>query len=83
MFKPGDAWWVSSPGDDWRQQCPEAQHVCKTIGISISDMNTAFGKQWTGNKGTPFNLFRTQKLGNVSCVDLINELKRLFGAASQ
>ena len=38
-------------------------------------MTLAFGNRWIGNEGTPFNLFRTRKLGNVNfvTVDLINE----------
>ncbi len=71
MFKR----WVTSLGDAWRQQHPEAKHICEQLGISISDMTAAFGKRWTGNEGTPFNLFRTRKLGcvNFVSVDLINE----------
>jgi hypothetical protein len=57
MFKPGEAWWVSSLGDNWRQQHPEAQHICWMIGISVSDMILAFAKWWTGNNSTRFNSF--------------------------
>jgi hypothetical protein len=53
MFKPGEIWWVSSLGDDWRHQYPEAQHICEQIGISISDMKAAFSKGWTSNNSTP------------------------------
>ena len=75
MFKPGETWWISSLGDGWRKHYPEAQHICEQLGISVSDMTLAFGNRWIGNEGTPFNLFRTQKLGNVNfvTVDLINE----------
>ena len=83
MFKPGEIWWVASLGDAWRQQHPEAKHICEQLGISISDMTAAFGKRWTGNEGTPFNLFRTQKLGcvNFVSVDLINEFSD-YGSGS-
>jgi antitoxin component of RelBE/YafQ-DinJ toxin-antitoxin module len=83
MFKPGEMWWVSSLGDDWRQKYPEAQHICELLGISISDMSKAFGKRWTGNQSTPFNLFRHRKLGNVNftTVQMINEFSD-YGSGS-
>jgi hypothetical protein len=75
MLKPGEIWWVSSLGDDWRKQYPEAQHICEQLGIAISEMSAAFGKRWTASKTSPFNLFRTRKLGSVHfiSVELINE----------
>jgi hypothetical protein len=75
QHKPGEIWWASSLGDTWRQQHPETQHICEQFGVGVLDMTAAFGKWWTGNEGTPFNLFRTQKLGNVNfvSVDLINK----------
>jgi hypothetical protein len=33
---------ILSLGDDWRQQYPEAQHICEQLEISISDMSAAF-----------------------------------------
>jgi hypothetical protein len=83
MLKPGEIWWVSSLGDDWRQQYPEAQHICELLGIAISEMSAAFGKRWTAIKTTPFNLFRTRKLGNVNfiSVELINEFSD-YGSVS-
>jgi len=83
MLKPGEIWWVSSLGDDWRQQYPEAKHICEQVGIDISDMSAAFGQRWAANKTTPFNLFRTRKLGNVNfiSVGLINEFSE-YGTVS-
>jgi hypothetical protein len=83
MFKPGEMWWVSSLGDDWRQKYPEAKHICELLGISISDMSKAFGKRWTGNLSAPFHLFRHRKLGNVNftTVQMINEFSD-YGSGS-
>jgi hypothetical protein len=56
----------SSLGDDWRQQYPEAQHICEQLGISIFGMST----------------FCTQKLigwVNFITVDLlINDPRRIL-----
>jgi hypothetical protein len=75
MLKPGEIWWVSSLGDNWCQQYPEAQHICEQLGFTTLDMGADFGKRWTANSAAPFNLFRTRKLGNVNfiSVELINE----------
>jgi hypothetical protein len=38
-------------------------------------MKAAFGKRWAGKTGTPFNFFRTRRLGNAMfvTVNLVNE----------
>jgi hypothetical protein len=75
-FKPGEIWWVSSLPEDGstmaQPQYPEALHICEQLGITIADMKVAFGKRWaTSSKGTPFNLFRTRKLGSLNFVSVV------------
>jgi hypothetical protein len=48
VFKPGETWWVrllGMPGIKISRGPSSEQ-----LGISISDMNLAFGNRWTGVK---------------------------------